>query len=189
MGIEVPGVARRARAAARAARCLGADLRRSQGAVCEMKFRNRALVWWMFLSWSAGLAWGLEADPAGGAAAPPLQPAAATGAAAAERVRRAAQERPHPGERSFEYGAQFGTVALYLPQGKPKGVVIFLSGDGGWHLGVIDMARHLRDAGAAVAGIDVRRYVADVAATKTGGCRYMAADFEALAHRVEREMG
>jgi type IV secretory pathway VirJ component len=144
-----------------------------------MKFRNRVLVLTMILAGAAAMAWGLDAGPA----------APAAGAAEAERARRAAQERPQAGERSFEYGAQFGTVSLYMPPGRPKGVVIFLSGDGGWHLGVIDMARHLRDQGAAVAGIDVRRYLADVAATKGGGCRYMAADFEALAHRVEREMG
>ncbi len=126
------------------------------------------------------------ADPPGAAPAPP-HPTAAN--AAAEHARRAAQERPEPGERSLEYGGAFGTISLYMPPGKPRSVVIFLSGDGGWHLGVIDMARHLRDSGAAVAGIDVRRYLADIAASKPGACRYMAADFESLAHRLEREMG
>jgi type IV secretory pathway VirJ component len=154
-----------------------------------MKLRIHALLWTMILSGSARLAWGLDPAASGGAAASLPQPAPVTTAPAAERARRQAQERPQPGEHSFEYGAQFGTVSLYLPPSKPRGVVIFLSGDGGWHLGVIDMARHLRDRGAAVAGIDVRRYLADVGATKAGSCRYMAADFEALAHRVEREMG
>lgn len=92
-------------------------------------------------------------------------------------------------ESRVEFGAPFGTLTLYAPTGKPRSVVIFLSGDGGWHLGVIDMARHLRDQGAAVVGIDVRRYLADIAGTKSGACRYMAADFEALAHRIERQMG
>lgn len=141
-----------------------------------MNLRNWALMAAMMLWATAGLAWGADA-------------VAPDGAASTERARRHAQERPQPGERSFEYGTQFGTVSLYLPPGKPKAVVIFLSGDGGWHLGVIDMARHLRDQGAAVAGVDVRRYLADVAATRGSGCRYMAADFETLAHRVEREMG
>lgn len=93
------------------------------------------------------------------------------------------------GERRVDYGAPFGTLTIYAPTSKPRSVVIFLSGDGGWHLGVIDMARHLRDDGAAVVGIDVRRYLADIASAKSGGCRYMAADFETLAHRIEREMG
>ena len=93
------------------------------------------------------------------------------------------------GERTVDLGAPFGTVTLYAPAGQPKSVVLFMSGDGGWELGVIDMARHLRDAGAAVAGLDVRHYLADIAADKSGNCRYLAADFETLAHRVEREMG
>src|SRR5271156_4323397 len=149
-----------------------------------MKFRNGALVATIMLSGLAAQAWSADVPPAA-----PMSPVPAAVAAKAERARRTAQERPQAGERSFEYGAQFGTVSLYLPPAKPKAVVIFLSGDGGWHLGVIDMARHLRDQGAAVAGIDVRRYLADVGATKGSGCRYMAADFEALAHRGEREMG
>ena len=33
--------------------------------------------------------------------------------------------------------------AVYLPEGKPKSVAMFLSGDGGWELGVINMARAL----------------------------------------------
>src|ERR1700690_3380031 len=187
MGIEVPRVTGRPGAAARAARCLGADLWWCQGAVCEMNFRNCVRVLTVMLAGLAGPAWGAAAAPAATVTPPPAKPIAA--AAAGGHARREAQERPQAGERSFEYGAQFGTVSLYMPPARPKGVGIFLSGDGGWHLGVIDMARHLRDQGAAVAGIDVRRYLADVGATKGGGCRYMAADFEALAHRVEREMG
>jgi type IV secretory pathway VirJ component len=153
-----------------------------------MNFKSWALLAATILWAGCGVSRGAAAVPAAPAAAAAPAPKAST-SAAAERARRAAQERPREGERSFEYGAEFGAVSLYMPPGKPKGVVIFLSGDGGWHLGVIDMARHLRDQGAAVAGIDVRRYLADVAATKGGGCRYMAADFETLAHRVEREMG
>jgi hypothetical protein len=31
----------------------------------------------------------------------------------------------------------FGTVTIYLPDTSPQHVVLFLSGDGGWNLGVI----------------------------------------------------
>lgn len=117
------------------------------------------------------------------------RPAAAATAAPSSARAAASQEPLGAGERRFDDGAPFGTVTLYTPPGTPRSVVIFLSGDAGWRLGVIDMARHLRDAGAAVAGVDVRRYLADVAAHKGGGCRYLAADFETLAHRVERELG
>ncbi|MDE2220421.1 MAG: virulence factor family protein, partial [Gammaproteobacteria bacterium] len=91
-------------------------------------------------------------------------------------------------ERVLRYGAPFGDVTLYTPAGKPRAVVLFLSGDGGWHLGVVSMAQHLVEQGAVVVGLDVRRYLADIAA-QHGSCRYMAADFETLGHRVQRELG
>ena len=50
----------------------------------------------------------------------------------------------------------FGTVTVYPPLAAPEEVVLFLSGDGGWNLGVVDMAERLRDAGALVVGIDIR---------------------------------
>jgi type IV secretory pathway VirJ component len=90
-------------------------------------------------------------------------------------------------EREFDYGPPFGRIALYMPESKPRSMVLFLSGDGGWHLGVVRMARAFTAAGVAVAGLDVRHYLADIAA-HPGSCRYMAADFETLAHRVQREL-
>lgn len=90
-------------------------------------------------------------------------------------------------ERDYDYGPPFGHVTLYTPAQAPRSMVLFLSGDGGWHLGVVKMARTLVDAGTAVVGIDVRHYLADIAAHPSP-CRYMAADFEALSHRVQREL-
>jgi type IV secretory pathway VirJ component len=91
-------------------------------------------------------------------------------------------------ERVLRYGPPFGDITLYTPEGKPRAVALFLSGDGGWHLGVVKMAQHLVEQGAVVVGLDVRTYLADIAA-HPGACRYMAADFETLAHRVQRELG
>jgi type IV secretory pathway VirJ component len=91
------------------------------------------------------------------------------------------------GERTLSYGPPFGEVAIFAPEGQPRSLVLFLSGDGGWNLGVISMARHLADEGAIVAGLDVRHYLADIAA-HPGTCRYMAADFEDLSHRLQREL-
>jgi type IV secretory pathway VirJ component len=99
----------------------------------------------------------------------------------------AAGSAAHGAERVLDYGAPFGQVTLYTPEGKPRSMVLFLSGDGGWQLGVVSMARHLVAQGAAVAGLDVRHYLADIAA-HPGPCRYLAADFETLAHRVQREL-
>src|SRR6185295_16857352 len=55
--------------------------------------------------------------------------------------------------------APFGTVHLYSQTPRPKSVVIFISGDGGWKLGVVDMARALVPQDALVAGIDITRYL------------------------------
>ena len=56
--------------------------------------------------------------------------------------------------RSSSYHlAQVREVTTYRPTGPIKGVAIFLSGDSGWNLGVVDMAKALADQGIAVAGI------------------------------------
>jgi type IV secretory pathway VirJ component len=87
---------------------------------------------------------------------------------------------------------RFGTVSIYLPQGKPKSVAIFLSGDGGWELGVINMARALTDLGALVIGVDIRQYFASLrksAARADAPCQMIAADFESLSHQVQKQIG
>ncbi len=87
---------------------------------------------------------------------------------------------------------RFGTVSVYIPDRKPDSVAIFLSGDGGWELGVINMAKALRDTGAVVIGADIRRYLAKLgeAAARPGApCQMIAADFEALSHQVQKEIG
>lgn len=48
--------------------------------------------------------------------------------------------------------AQVGPVSTYLPSGPVRGVALFMSGDGGWNLGVVDMAKALTRQGIAVAG-------------------------------------
>ena len=65
--------------------------------------------------------------------------------------------RPAQPRRRINYG-RLGTVTLYEPAGTPKELVLFISGDGGWISGVIEMARHFAEQGALVAGIDVNQY-------------------------------
>ena len=87
---------------------------------------------------------------------------------------------------------RFGTVTVYIPESKPRSVAIFLSGDGGWQLGVIGMARALTDMGAVVVGADIRQYLGSLkrSAQRAGApCQMMAADFEALSHQVQKEIG
>lgn len=78
----------------------------------------------------------------------------------------------------------FGTVTIYRGTGPPRQVVLFISGDGGWNLGVIDMAGRLRDAGALVVGIDIRAFMKSLEAAS--GCAYPAGALEELSRVVQR---
>src|SRR5580692_4598208 len=78
--------------------------------------------------------------------------------------------------------APFGTVMVYRPaQAEPASVALFVSGDGGWNLGVINMARALAGTGALVVGIDVRTFLTAMARSKAA-CQPLAVDFELLSH-------
>lgn len=100
--------------------------------------------------------------------------------------------KPDDGAAQHLSAGRFGTVAVYLPPGKPRSVAIFLSGDGGWELGVINMARALQASGAVVIGVDIRQYFSSlgkVAARGSAPCQMIAADFEALSHQVQKRIG
>jgi type IV secretory pathway VirJ component len=87
---------------------------------------------------------------------------------------------------------RFGTVTVYIPEGKPHSVAVFLSGDGGWELGVINMAQALTGMGAVVIGADIRHYLGSLksaAQRADAPCQMIAADFEALSHQVQKEIG
>ena len=77
----------------------------------------------------------------------------------------------------------FGSVTIYRSPGTPKQVVLFVSGDGGWNLGVVAMAEQLRDAGALVVGIDIRRFMSSLEAAD--GCAYPAGALEELSRAVQ----
>jgi type IV secretory pathway VirJ component len=77
----------------------------------------------------------------------------------------------------------FGTVHVYAPAGAPAQVVLFVSGDGGWNLGVIPMARRLQAEGALVAGIDARTFLAGL--ERSGACAYPAGNLEELSRAVQ----
>ena len=87
---------------------------------------------------------------------------------------------------------RFGTVTVYIPEGTPKSVAIFLSGDGGWNLGVVSMARALVDTGAVVIGVDIRQYLGALgkaAQRENAPCQLIAGDFENLSHQIQKEIG
>jgi len=53
----------------------------------------------------------------------------------------------------------FGEVAIYKPKDAARGLVLFASGDGGWNLGVTDMAHQAVALGYWVAGFSTPRYL------------------------------
>lgn len=81
----------------------------------------------------------------------------------------------------------FGTVTLYYNSQKPSHVVLFVSGDGGWNLGVVDMARSLAGLDALVAGVDITHYIKSIE-NATGPCAYPASDFELLSKMVQKKL-
>jgi type IV secretory pathway VirJ component len=92
-----------------------------------------------------------------------------------------------PAAEVFSYG-RFGAVSVYTDGVQPRDVVLFASGDGGWNLGVISMAERLKDRGAAVAGIDVRHYLAQLEKS-ADKCVSPADDFEHLSRYLQANLG
>ena len=88
---------------------------------------------------------------------------------------------------SLDFG-RFGRVTVYRGAGEPHDVVLFVSGDGGWNLGVISMAEHLADKGAIVAGIDIRHYLAQLE-NSADKCVSPDVDFENLSHYLQSKLG
>jgi type IV secretory pathway VirJ component len=84
---------------------------------------------------------------------------------------------------AFNYGP-FGELSIYRNGAEPHDLVLFLSGDGGWNLGVISMAQRLADKGAVVAGIDIRHYLAQLEQS-SGRCVSPAEDLENLSRYLQ----
>ena len=93
---------------------------------------------------------------------------------------RAAAERGQPQTIAVP---SFGQVTVYAPTGPVQQVVLFISGDGGWNLGVVSMAEKLRDTGALVAGIDIRTFLKSLESGT--GCAYPAGALEELSQAVQ----
>lgn len=86
---------------------------------------------------------------------------------------------------SLNYGI-FGKVILYHPAKTPTQVVLFVSGDGGWKEGVINMAKDIANQGALVLGIDAKTYKNGLSRLKSD-CYYPAADFERISLMVQKK--
>ncbi len=81
----------------------------------------------------------------------------------------------------------FGTVTLYHATPRPKHVVVFISGDGGWNLGVVDMARELVPLDALVIGVDIRSYLKGALPAKD--CFDAGRDYAEISRTVQEHLG
>jgi type IV secretory pathway VirJ component len=89
-------------------------------------------------------------------------------------------------EETLTFGP-FGKISLYYETPQPSHVALFVSGDGGWNLGVIDMARELASLDALVVGIDINHFIKQMEASAQK-CLYPAADLELLSKFVQRKL-
>jgi type IV secretory pathway VirJ component len=94
---------------------------------------------------------------------------------------------PAQAQETLSYG-RFGVVTLYHDTPHPRHVVLFFSGDGGWNLGVVDMARTLAKMDALVVGINLPRYLKAFDAAG-GSCSYPASDVELLSKYIQKKLG
>ncbi|HET9209740.1 MAG TPA: AcvB/VirJ family lysyl-phosphatidylglycerol hydrolase [Thermoanaerobaculia bacterium] len=118
------------------------------------------------------------------AAAPPAKPSPRLSAQKAEAP---AATAPAPATETLTYG-RFGTVWLYRRTSHPAHVALFFSGDGGWNLGVVDMAQILADQNTLVVGISVPYYMKKLNASREK-CLYPASDLELLSKYVQKKLG
>ena len=91
-------------------------------------------------------------------------------------------------EQKLNLEEPFGTVTVYHQTATPKHVAIFISGDGGWNLGVVDMAREIEGMDALVIGVDIRHYM-KAATAAPDKCFDPGTDFAELGRVVEKKLG
>lgn len=144
----------------------------------------------VFLSGTAALALGIGVCAVARATEPARPgPVVARTAVAAPREPAAARA-PASGpliESALAFGA-FGPVKVYRPAREPDRFVVFISGDGGWNQGVVDMARQLARLDATVVGVDIRHYLRTVQAGNAASI-YAAGDIASLAQSVQKGLG
>ncbi|MEI6387339.1 MAG: AcvB/VirJ family lysyl-phosphatidylglycerol hydrolase [Spirochaetota bacterium] len=112
-------------------------------------------------------------------------PGSATAQAAAGTLGGGASSAPAARVQTIKSGV-FGNVTLYQSREKPKALVLFASGDGGWNKGVVDMATILVERGAIVAGFDSAAYMKVL--EKRSDCINLAMDFDELGKDIEARL-
>jgi type IV secretory pathway VirJ component len=85
--------------------------------------------------------------------------------------------------RRLSHG-RFQNLLVYLPNGPPTSVVLFVSGEEGWNAATDAMARPLQQQGAMVVGIDWVKFKADLEGDGDA-CVFPDGDLENLSHFVQ----
>lgn len=83
-------------------------------------------------------------------------------AAATPAAKHSAKKKPpahDPTATRYLNVGGFGEVAVYKPAGDVRGLALFASGDGGWNLGVLDMAHEAAKLGYWVAGFSTPQFL------------------------------
>ncbi len=126
--------------------------------------------------------------PGTSATAPPAKPSSQPSPRlSAQKAESPAATSPAPPTETLSYG-RFGKVWLYRKTPHPSHVALFFSGDGGWNLGVVDMAQILAAQDTLVVGISVPYYMQKLNASKES-CLYPASDLEFLSKYVQKKLG
>ncbi|HZP66827.1 MAG TPA: AcvB/VirJ family lysyl-phosphatidylglycerol hydrolase [Rudaea sp.] len=116
-------------------------------------------------------------------------PLKAKNAAAAAK---AAPSKPKPpahdpaAARIFEMNG-LGEVTVYAPHGQARGLALFASGDGGWNLGVWDMAHEAADLGYWVAGFSTPTFLKTLE-SDSASCSDAAQLLDRIGDKVKAEM-
>ena len=114
------------------------------------------------LAVAAALAFAFARNVAASANTGANEVGAKSAAATATHVSRHRKHAPPPRDpqvnRWINVGG-FGEVAVYKPAATAKGLALFASGDGGWNLGVTDMAHEAASLGYWVAGFSTPQFL------------------------------
>jgi len=83
---------------------------------------------------------------------------------------------------------RLGEVTIYTPPGEPRGLALFASGDGGWNLGVWDMAQTAASLGYVVAGFSTPAFLKAMETDDAAQCSDAASFFDRIAESVRSEV-
>lgn len=114
--------------------------------------------------------------------------AAMTRAAPAHAATTHKPERIDPAAARTIERPLFGAITLYAPKGPVHGLALFLSGDGGWNLGVWQMAQEAAARGMWVAGFNTPHLLAALD-HNPAPCTDAAGVLKGLAADLEQTLG